>query len=255
MLNIKINKMQKSKSINNNIHSYLGYMLNILCLFLLLSLLSSCAKVESHLLDSEVSVFQDYYVTFNKTKNTTVAEADFRAKDEKGPRLQLSGPSEIKVNDRENYEFSNIFTLHFYKWKYNSITDVEFVYKKEHGKIFKNTIKSSDGLWISIPSITTISKKGLQFDWSGQESDGENSSIICTIVPKSNENTRILSLFKHGRTVQLTSENLKLLNVGEEVTLTLRRMVDLGSPKEADGGAGGKMFVVMEDQKDLRITN
>lgn len=211
----------------------------------------SCERIDSNNLKLEVPFYQDYKVTYNKEKNTLVAEATFRANDASGVRLELNSPAKITCNGKTSNSFLKI-GHYFYSWDFEGKKDVNFVLINNKGKSFNNQILFSNLNDITIPDDLIITLDGnTNFTWIGTPLQ-KNESISAKIVQGEEYFTFSFDDRKGATSFKFPKAFLDNFKKGEASLIITRSLIK--SVTEGDLEAGGElnMAVVTKNKIELK---
>lgn len=217
--------------------------------------LSGCGKVESDQLKNDVRIYQDYEVTYDKTKGITTAYAQFRPGSFDGAGIILKSDSRILANDESAYSEKD-FGFYFYGWKFNGHRDVTFKYIKSKDHVFENKIEQPDLSLVSLSGLSKISKsQGFILNFSDKELGNDEqvsaSLMLSDIQTKSPD--VVSRQLQTGNIVSFTGEDLKAYETGQKVIVKVKRTKKTDRVQQSDGVAGGTIQVSISEEKKLTI--
>jgi len=222
----------------------------LLALFTALTM-TNCESIDSSELDPGTPVFQDYYIIYNKTKNTTEARATFKRIDDKGVRIVLGKNSNVKFNNVKEDHFSTLFD-HFYTWERHGLIDVEIVYNKDSKQSFANTFEPQYAPEINFKDdFTTLSLKSKNMlEWNGT-SLKENDEIQVQITQGDNS-ISFLTGGKEISTLEINHLQASDFKKGK-AKISLLRKHTTNTITDADKTAGGRISYATEVIKEIVI--
>lgn len=220
----------------------------VIC-FLMLTLVS-CESIDSSELDPKASVFQDYYIIYNKTNKTTEVRATFKRLDDNGVRIVLSKNSSVEFNGSKEDSYTTLFD-HFYYWKRKGLLDVEIVYTKDSKTSFVNTFEAMNAPFIDFKDDFT----GLSLDskstigWKGGSLE-KNEEIQIQITQGDNSISYFTSI--GATTIEVNAlETVKFKKGKAKISLLKKHISNKIS--NSDQNAGGRFSYASEVVREISI--
>lgn len=196
-----------------------------------------CTKNDGDDVKDSAAYYQEYEVSYNKTKGETWAYATYKVANASGEKVILSNNASVVANNKA----SNTTTIDpaRYYWNFPTIVDVNFLLKKAGGMTITNNMSRAE---IGDINITTKYPKyvtkadGIGFRWEGdplQEGETLTASIISgtDLVSATKEFTGDSVYFSKAELHDLPAE-------WSTVQLTRTKKLSLDA---ADGSASGVM--------------
>jgi len=226
-------------------------MKNLIYYSFIVVVLSSC-KTESSVEVDTKNIYQAYYLSYDKTENTTTVAAEFRDGGPMGNDLVLDSPSQITVNGDviTHQNIGYLLSYHYYKYYSGEVADAEFVFTDKFGKTFTNNINLYSLNPVDIPSgIITISKSNdFVLTWEGEPLEAAED-ISLTILR--GEEMVSKSLSQPGATTfTVPKDDLVVFTTGSaSIKLEISRMDNI----QESTGKGGDIKIRYFVTKDITI--
>ena len=203
-------------------------------------LLSACAIDETIDVDQD-SIFTEYQLVYDASKNSTMASAIFRFEGQQGTVLELSDPAEVTVK-QEPMTWKAAKGQYEREWDGKDSLSI-FAYHDLNNNTFSNTVLMAAD--IAVPqSLLNISKaEELMLEWEGKEL-ATNESVVVTIFGAGQNNGKVFTQTSPATTsITLDQGKLKDLAEGEGSILIERWAVQVQEEGSRVGGATSSRYL------------
>lgn len=208
---------------------------------------SSCERNQGTNPTTSSSVYyQSYTVIYDKVDKTTDAIAQYRINSETGVIHTLVDNESLNINR----EVVQVDADRKYNFHSNKIINVEFVFTKNAGRQFLNTIKIADTSDAQFPTVFpgSINKNsGMIVDWDGKPVD-TNERLVLVIDDK--VHTPVSRYYNNGQFI-FTSGDLVNLTPGD-VIIRLERFKYLPL-QSADDSSSGQRVVMVRNRRMITL--
>ncbi|QZT38974.1 hypothetical protein K5X82_08765 [Halosquirtibacter xylanolyticus] len=223
----------------------------VVLLLFMISAMVSCESIDSMELDAKSAIYQEYQVTYNKTRNTTKVDATFRERTSKGTRITLSGDSKVQFNDENEDSFSTI-SHYFYHWKRDKIMDVTVVFNKNPKTTFVNKFSQKNSADINfVDDFTTFNGRQKNvIHWKGA-APKENEQVIVNIYQD--------KTFSMYATTEKGADKIEVEGLfssgfkAGKVKVELIKKHSYSAINQSDKDAGGKVSYLTLVEKEVMI--
>lgn len=210
--------------------------------------LGSCSKESGTNPTNTSTVYhQSYIVTYDKEQKTTDAVATFRIGGPAGVIHSLTDNESLNIN-RDTALYAAATRKYYYND--NKLRNVEFVFTKNSGIQFLNTIKLTDTSDAQFPTVFPSSinrSSGMSVDWDGKPVD-TNERLLLIIDDAVHE--PVGKYYANGQFI-FTSSDLINLNPGD-VAIRLERIKTLPI-QAADSNASGERIVIVRTSRMITL--
>lgn len=230
---------------------YLVALVKLLMIQFLLYGLFCCSNIDSNKLKPNLPIYQDYYVTFDKTQNKTKVEATFRETGKDGTKLVLKGDANVRFNGQSETKYTTLFH-YFYTWETNGVKDVAVIYTKNSTTRFVNTfsLRSAPKVDFIDGFSTLYLDQDISMGWKGSAIE-PNEKLSVTITQKGRN--AYFNVSNVGAT-SIVINNLKNSGItrGPALINIKRRRIDR-SLGQSDMGAGGEVTFDVSIDRGITI--
>ncbi len=228
--------------------SFTTYLLKAAIALPILFSLNSCRRETGPNPTTQSTVYyQHYTVTYDKDTNTTRATAQFRTDTATGYIHTLTENESLNINKKlAGY---NAATRE-YTFSSNKLVNVEYVFTKNAGRQFLNTIRTTDTNSLSFPTIfpSNINQNsGMTINWDGRTLDTNERLFIVVndMVHPPVYKELIAGVWQYG------SGDLTNLTPGDiKVSLELLRTLPL---HQADTNSSGRMEIILRTSRMITL--
>jgi hypothetical protein len=213
-----------------------------------LLLLNSCKKENPENPTTSSTIYhQSYIVTYDKNEKTTDAVVTFRTNNSNGVIHKLAGNESLNIN-REIAGYNELDRKYYFGD--NKFVNVEFIFTKNSGYQFLNTIKITDTSDAQFPSVfpTSINKaSGMTVDWDGKPVDSNERLLL---IIKDDAHAPVERYYANGKFI-FTSGDLNTLTAGD-VKISLERIKTLPI-QSSDSAASGERVVIVRTSRMITL--
>ncbi len=226
----------------------------ILLMLSVFASISSCKKTDSSDVEEEVPIFQDYFVRYDKTSDTTVAMATFKTNDFSGDRLILTGQSSVSCNN-EIGEYNSNVTNYFYRWESDGYVDCSFEYTKDASRIYYNTIGYEERSEISFPDEIASFSLSETTTYAWEESPLQPGESITFFLSQGQNSGSVIYNAQVGlEGVEIGPSSMSSLSAGQ-ATLHVSRCVVFEELDQEDDSAGGRRVIEVKITKEVLLVD